>query len=570
MNDSAALKCNIEPVISRCTGLPAKALQELKKRGMREAAVSFLLVNFYRIRRKTALRLPLNDLPMLSPRVGIIENYPWMLWIIWKLEARLLSLAAAERITTNAEITDVFRRDVRALCRWDSGMVGSSGQPLFGSHLLRCLTYLLDSTTADASLIEARLEDLLFGYRQLLDDRRQVLRDEVKNPQTWPKSYYNINCIPIFAMALAARRIEHPRRAEIEETAAEISQRLGQARREGWTEGWSYDAFVQDFLADWLLAAPEYAGKELSEAFKPSLLEPMQINCPGGRFNPPILADAECPEMFFHWSAVVKWHAITGDRDLLAGLENAPMEDVSSDALLWWPAEEISIPQRNSPMRTPNAVVLGDCPEPEVLVTVGAAGCQNGHLQADRGHICVGAGGDWVVQDPGYRQYLRTSEHHFATGVTAHNVPVVDGQGENLEGVRAIPLNWPQPILDAMNNAAMFELTGFYGEDLELISVKRKVRAGSEVIVEDLVSGRRDAYEVSYYWHFHPEAYLGEEAGNLLLVLGDQVWQVTCEGLILSLAQVSRLRGSRGQQTLSVNLACQRERVIRWFFKRIQ
>lgn len=558
--------------LARPGGLPS-ALAELQARGQAEASRQFLQVHLYRVRRRLALRLPLQALPKPPSQVGVIQGYPWSIWILWQIEARMLGLGVAADREPQGKATQIFHRDFSGLLEWNPQEV-SKDHGLAGAHLLRCVSYLISRNLAAGETAQSFLHALITAHRPHLDRQWSTLQEEKTTGTTWPKPYYNIYCILPFALALAARTISHPMLEEIEALTEETLMMLAEARRTGWTEGWSYDAYVQDFLADWLLArastgdagSVDLAG--VYDALRPSLLEPLHLTCPGEEFLPPLLGDSECPEMFFHWSAAAKWYALMTDPALLELLKHADFAQVSSDALLWWP----KIPRLESRSRggesatvTPNAIVLASgTARDDIKVTIGAARCQNGHQQADRGHVSIGSGSHWIVQDPGYRQYLRNSEHTFATGAIAHNCPVIDGQGLALEGVRQVLLDWEAPAIEAAQ-AAVFQLARLYPADLELTDVTRRVRLSDGVLVEDTVRGK-DSHVLSYSWHFHPEACVGEESGDLLVVAGQQAWIVQCNQIPLSLDLVSRLRGSRGQQTLSASFTIAGETTVCWRF----
>jgi len=535
----------------------------LASRGKKAVEKTILLVDFYRIRRKVALPLPLATIPELPPAVGAIEVYPWLTWISWEIENRALSLCAAARSDVSGRTAEILRRDVNAVCQWDPTVLAAS-HALPTSHLLRVLSNLAEQPELKGVPMQNYLDQLLGALAGALEARKAVLRDEARSGNEWPKPFYNINCILVFAMAAASARIDHPSRREIEPVAREMMVSLADARRAGWTEGWSYDAYVQDFLADWLLASPNESFSAIYPALKPSLVEPFQLTLPGAGFLPPLLGDSECPEMPFHWSAAAKWLELTGDEDLAAGLQLADAVAISSDALLWWPADsEAAILQSpHVAMHSPNAVIITS-ETSDFKVTAGASRCQNGHLHADRGHVCIGSCGYWIVQDPGYRQYLRTSEHTFATGPTAHNLPVVNGFGQALEGVRALPLEWSHPRL---NGDVYMNLTCLYPRELALVELSRSIRVGATVEIDDLIVPASETLSLDYYWHFHPKAFLGEIDDGLLIAIGDATWRMNCSACRLSLEQVSRLRGSRGQQTLKVNLPATGPTQVRWSF----
>src|SRR5690348_4313668 len=69
--------------------------QEIRRRADGYAAQHYLVVDYYRIRRKLAFPLPVRDLSIRSVPVPSVPGYPWATWMMWELEERDNSLALA-------------------------------------------------------------------------------------------------------------------------------------------------------------------------------------------------------------------------------------------------------------------------------------------------------------------------------------------------------------------------------------------------------------------------------------------------------------------------------------------
>lgn len=56
-----------------------------------------------------------------------------------------------------------------------------------------------------------------------------------------------------------------------------------------------------------------------------------------------------------------------------------------------------------------------------ISVVTSACNSMAGHIQHDAGTVVIGTKGSWLISDPGYQQYMESSEREYTLGVNAHN-----------------------------------------------------------------------------------------------------------------------------------------------------
>ena len=105
-----------EPMI-----IAARARQEIANRASRLGAERFLLVHYYRIRKRLAVPLPITDsLPQAYAVRNFSSPYPWAIWLKWALEDRMLALGEYVCQTGNAAARTAVEADLSALAAWKS------------------------------------------------------------------------------------------------------------------------------------------------------------------------------------------------------------------------------------------------------------------------------------------------------------------------------------------------------------------------------------------------------------------------------------------------------------------
>src|SRR5690606_2857218 len=90
----------------------------------------------------------------------------------------------------------------------------------------------------------------------------------------------------------------------------------------------------------------------------------------------------------------------------------------------------------------------------DVAVVVASSNSPMGHVPANYGSLCIGTQGQWLIQTPGYQQYVKSSEREFTIGKVSRNTPIVDGEGVTQKAGRVLHLRE-----NAHSCAAVFDLT---------------------------------------------------------------------------------------------------------------
>lgn len=227
-----------------------------------------------------------------------------------------------------------------------------------------------------------------------------------------------------------------------------------------------------------------------------------------------------------------------------------------------------------------------------------------GHMQPDHGSLVLGAGGEWLIDDPGYRQYLPTSEQKFTLSSYAHNHPVINGdspsqppvdrgggisenrrgwiatsrregttvggKAASLERCRDAPDCGYERIGSPSEAGIRLNLGPTYarwqGSCFREIRVDRQNR----VVVEDRMEGS-PIRRLDYHWHgCSLAAWRVFDGCASLLACKNTLLQITCEGYPLLPSEIHRLPGSRGQLSLVKTLRFAKPRkklLIRWLFE---
>jgi hypothetical protein len=117
--------------------------------------------------------------------------------------------------------------------------------------------------------------------------------------------------------------------------------------------------------------------------------------------------------------------------------------------------------------------------------------------------------------------------------------------------------------------SAEIDISQCYPEELKLGKVTREVllRENQLVVVEDTIAGK-NINEIGYFWHGHPDAAWWIEDNWARLYLDGKTLWIHSPQVHLEENQLQRLRGSRGQLTLTpkVLLTESAMQIIRWYF----
>jgi hypothetical protein len=268
--------------------------------------------------------------------------------------------------------------------------------------------------------------------------------------------------------------------------------------------------------------------------------------------------------MPFHASALAKWRCLQQSARHDWQLSQFDPGTLRTDALAAIvrgpePARECVAPDQ-SQTRAAIALRSGNTLT-DMAVAMSAHAAPMGHLHHDNGSIVVAVGGKWLINDPGYQQYMSTAERDFSIGPAAHNAPILNGCAQTKRAGRVISA---PALTDGIWHAAN-DLRGCY--DLPLTQCTRDLwLSGNQlVIIADKIAGVA-LNEIAYHWHGHPQAAWWVEEGIALVCLEDaQLW-VRCMNTTLDASLVDRLKGSRGHLTLGVRIRGEPHQIIWWVF----
>ena len=311
-----------------------------------------------------------------------------------------------------------------------------------------------------------------------------------------------------------------------------------------------------DFVVHWLDAMGEADRKPVMDhpRFEDLLDESVALAAPGDVANVAQMGDVEAKQMPYHLSAHAKLWSLNQDARSAWLVSRCRADWMRADSLgaLINRVDQWVVKQPDAgALDAHYATVLrsGWCRN-DMAVVVSASNSPMSHLQKDSGTLLIGSRGRWLIDDPGYQQYIKKTEREFTLGATAHNTPVINGQGH------VSKLTERNVALDKLGNdffRMAVDLTSCYPQDLSLDQVKRTVwlKGRDLVVVADQVQGSKVDL-VNYYWHGHPDAAWWVADNWAQIYFPDAILWMSSPQSVLSDANVDRLPGSRGQLTLCV------------------
>ncbi len=557
-------------------GSAIRALVE--SRAARYADDQVLVADFYRIHRKLAYPLPVTEIYNPDFHVTGISHYPWEIWMTWDLEQRVYSLGWAAQWTGNEHYKELVRRDIDALAGWPRYDAGRAPH-LAGAHAARLMVSAYRNWDWLGEDIRGKIEQ---GLRRFIDstntdwinDGRLELNTATKVLASELRLIANIPTIATIGRSMAARVCGHPLSDKLERHAEALIMAQLQLRGAGYTEAVAYDGYILDFVLDWLPEADRNFREELLASDELALmLEQSWISAtPGNLMNVAPLNDVEPREMPFHASVHAKLAMLRGtDRQESWYLQKIPLEWIRTDALAALDGVDL-LDNAEAPLP---GVAKGLCTlttrsgwsGSDLAVVMSATEVSVGHIQQDNGTIVIGAGGNWLIDDPGYQQYVPGLEREFTLGPTAHNYPVIGKEGvQTANKVNRLEVEQRSGL-----PCMAVDITGGYSDRVGVSKVLRKVwQAGdSLVVVADIVQFEGRSQEINYHWHANPEAALWLQDGSVRIVLdGESLW-VTSAGYPLKGQQIKLLPGTRGQLTIGQTIPADgNDKIIWWLFKR--
>jgi len=550
----------------------------VRRRAKDEASKDRLIVDYYRVRRKLAYPLPIAGLHVAGfpLRSFPSADYPWSIWLTWSLEERLAALGWAAEWDGNEAISTAVARDLAVLATWpryrqferlDLAM-GHSGRMLWRAKA----HWHWPAPELQDALVQAmvRLVEDALPFSEGLHGPFKTAAQIIESHE--PHAHlHNIPTIATLGAALAAHGAGHPSADLLDARLEVLVGALLEMRTRGHSEGVSYDGYLFDFIADWLSCLPEERRRPIlgHPGFKSVFGESCNLYAPGDAAAVAELGDVEPAQMNFHLSAQAKLQALDPTPGRAWFLGRCAAEAMRSDGLAALHRAP-STPQEPLPGGATDAqyaaVLRGGHDDDDLAVAVSASGSPMGHIHFDRGSIVIGTRGRWLITDPGYQQYVETTERTFTIGATAHNAPTLDGRAQDRKASA-------RPVLTSPGRGtfrADLELGECYSEAAAKISRSVWLEGKRNVIVRDRFTvGRR--MELGYHWLADAGAGWWIEGGSACLAWdfapGDCLWIRTSHGP-LSERLVDRLPGSRGGMTLSYSFTVEPGSYeIAWWFQ---
>jgi len=562
-------------------GRELEIMAEIGRRAEVFKACKHLFVDFYRIRRRLVWPLPVNGFDHLKvPVRGFSVEYPWAIWMSWALEERIGVLGLAAGWNADADAAIAVQNDLKALCDWSSylHLRGAAGRSYLAfAHIVRTMRTASEWAWLDHTLRQGlqaglgRAVDEMLPWSDRLYGAFPDSETLLKAPDSH-KHLHNITVIATLAATSAARLVGHPAAEGFGQRAEALVGALLELRWRGFTEAIGYDGYVMDFVADWLEGLSEEKRAVFLDhpRFGDTLAQSYGLAVPGDLMQVAELGDVEPREMPFHISAQAKLQVFKPDPLRAWYLEGCDLRGLRADALaaLKQVAPGAAQAQGATPVRPTvldanYALVLRSGWEhADVAVAMGASISPMGHVHCDNGSLVIGTRGRWAIDDPGYQQYLKTAEREFTMGPQAHNAPVVNGFAQ-------IAKRLARRRLERSANdvrVAHLDLTPSYPIEAGIGRLTRTIwllgREHVAVCDRFVVSALRS---LCYTWHGHRDCGWWVENGVASLHApdeGEPLIRVAAPQLSLDASQIKRLRGSRGQLSLEVDVVPERALVL--------
>ena len=549
--------------------------QEIQRRANWHKPQSHVIADYYRIRRKVAYPLPLQKMVVPHMPVPGIAIYPWSIWVLWDFEERVNSLGWAGTWFDDLDAQNLVKRDIEALAHWPCYRQYERPDLSLG-HCARLLWLAYTQWNWLGDGVRTHIEG---AFSRIVDDAlkysdehhgRFVSKEDILALDEPHSVLHNIPLIGTVGIALAAHGIKHEATSILDQRLHAVMGAILDLRHGGHSEGVGYDGYIMDFVVHWLQAMDDVGRKPILEhvRFGDLLDESVALGVPGDVAHVAEIGDVEPKEMPYHLAAHAKLYAMTQDARAAWLLSKCRLDWMRADALgvLYDVVDgwEVTAPQSGALDGHYTTVLRSGWEREDCAVAMSVSNSPMGHLQKDTGSLLIGSRGRWLIDDPGYQQYMKKTEREFTLGVGAHNAPVINGQAQ------VHKLSERQVRLDTLDGDVCrmdVDLTACYAGELALDAVKRTVwlRGNDLVVVADHIVGQK-VDRLNYYWHGHPDAAWWVADGWAQVYFPDVTLWVSSPQAELSDAQVDRLPGSRGQLTLCAEVD-RNASVIWWVFQ---
>ncbi len=386
------------------------------------------------------------------------------------------------------------------------------------------------------------------------------------------RTIHNIAFIGSAALALAAEITDETTKKRLDGDLSQLLRALLKLRESGVSEGVSYDGYVLDFLADWFSTLPVEERENWLQRpdWATFFDQSLHLAAPGALVQVAPLGDIEPEQMTFPFSAQAKMQRLQDQRPETATrqwfLEHLDLSTVRADGLaaLFEQAENSAQAPEIAPANAFQAVTLRNGWEnSDVAVVVAASNTPFSHLPPNFGSVCIGTAGRWMLQTPGYQQYIPNSERAFTLGPSSRNTPVINEQPTTEKLGKIVQTRQTDAFQEAI-----LDLTACYPEAAGASSCRRRVVLALEsgaILIEDTIEAA-SLETVRYHWHGDPAAAWWVEDNGALLHLGAQTLRFGSPQATLEFPNVQRLRGSRGQLTLVTDVVPSANGTVQWLF----
>jgi hypothetical protein len=563
--------------MKRKESLSTAAQRELRRRATHQLPLRSLEVDYYRIRQRLFFPLPLRDLPgglakdgesRLSTICGF-STYPYATWLLWSLEERILALGWTAETSPYPEAENAAASDLEALAGW-TRFHQMRSPDLCSSHCCRILVQGLQWRWPGIPLkrqLRAALRRLVDeGAAQLEPLPAQTARGLLSKGFRFP----NIPTIGSLSLSSAAFACRHPLAVNLSKRAHLMAGLWLERGLEGQVEGVCYDGYTADFLMDWLVVCPSPIRRGIlaHPRLKQILEEIRFLGAPRCPENLAPIGDVEPDRMRFHYSFAAKYLRFCKNVEKFPFPTKAT-EFVRSDALPRLPTHCVAhrrAARKGSLQDAHYALILnGGVGSSDVRVAASWSNSLFGHIQGDCGSIVIGAGSKWILNDPGYQQYMPTSERDFTLGPAAHNQPVINGAASSLR-----PKSRCFEVLHAQGTTGLRLNLGQTYEGWKGCFHRAVFRGNNGlVVVEDSFEGE-PIRKLDYHWHGCPEGSWHVADGWAAILAGAYALLFTCCDQPLKPTDLQRLRGSRGQLSIVKSLRYAKPRknlTVRWVFE---
>lgn len=539
---------------------------ELRQRAQWHALQPRLMVDYYRIRRRVSFPLPVTTAREPAFPTALSAAYPWNIWMVWALEERINALAWSAEHEHDAVHCTLAESQLYALAHWPSLSRNGDKPDLQLGHVGRMIAISLARWTW---LTTPTREALKVACHRLVDEHWPCIEAQTEHyahASPWPlgeslkRPMANIPLIGLLGATMAAEVVNHPKaEALLTRSVHAMQDFFDHFVEQGYSEAVAYDGYMLDFYADLigLLPAEVQSEKTAHPAVQKILAASWETAVAGDAMNVAELGDVEPAQMTFHLSAHAKLLQMKENSASRWHLGRCDTRRLRSDALLAMLAARVDGSNQSDQgelvteaCRSQNAVVLRTgWGADDLTAAFSASRSKAGHMHIDTGSLVLGTQGQWLISDPGYQQYLAKRERVFTLGPGSHNAPVINGIDQEHKGEGKIRVC--EKIDQALSHT-LIDMKACYNADLLILHQATREAWLLDNLTLVLVDTIRadNLKNIAWSWHGHPLAGWWVEHGVATLQLDQTLLWIATDDHSLAQAQVDRMSGSRGQQTL--------------------